>query len=167
MTNQYKPTQLMVDWVAKLRDPDLAQAEGALCKVDADGNKSYCCLGVLEEVAGNEASPQVDVMRAGDGVKFENLAFYGLTAKGETGLPSTRLIAEVLGVDPVGFMVDNVALGVDVDGCAFNASEANDDYGWSFEQIADQLEAVYINGTGNPNDYAINNAGVPNKGIDY
>jgi len=169
MTNQYKPSQLMVNWVAKLREADLEQTEGALCKVDVDGNKSYCCLGVLEEVAGNEARPQENgFVKAGqDGCRFENVAFYGPTAKGETGLPSTRLIAELLGVDPVGFMVDNVALGVDDDGMPFHASEANDDYHWSFEQIADQLEAVYINGTGNPNDYAINNAGVPNKGIYY
>jgi len=167
MTNQYKPTQLMVDWVAKLREPDLEQTEGALCKMDADGNKSYCCLGVLEEVAGNEARPQVDPMRAGDGVEYENLAFYGETAKGETGLPSSRLVTAVLGDAHEGSQSDNVALGVDVDGCAFHASEANDDYGWSFERIADQLETVYINGTGNPNDYAIDGGAVPVSEIYY
>src|SRR6187397_3127740 len=149
MTNQYKPTKLMIYWIAKLREPDLEQTDGALCRMDVDGNKSYCCLGVLEEVAGNEARPQVDVMRAGNGVEFENLAFYGPTAQGETGLPSSRLVAEVLGVADEGFQSDNVALGVDVDGFAFHASEANDDYRWSFERIADQLEKVYINGTGN------------------
>jgi hypothetical protein len=167
MTNQYKPTQLMIDWVAKLREPDLEQTDGALCKTDADGNKSYCCLGVLEEVAGNETRPQAVVMRAGDGVQFENLAFYGLTAQGETGLPNPALIAQVLGHDPVGFMGDNIALGVDEDAGLFHASEANDDYHWTFDQIAYQLEKVYINGTGDPSDYTIEDARLADTTTDY
>jgi len=166
MTNQYKPTQLMVDWVAKLREPDLAQGDGALCRVDADGNKEYCCLGVLEEVAGNEARLQADVMRAGDGVKFENLAFFGPSANGETGLPSSRLVAEVLGVADDRVQQDNVALGVNDDGAVFFASEANDDHHWSFELIADQLEKVYINGTGNHTDYLIDAELYADTGMD-
>lgn len=148
MTTEYKPTQLMIDWIAELRNPNRVQADGALCTMDTDGSKSYCCLGVLEEVAGNVAKeiPNTDF------VGSINLAFYGPTAKGETGLPSAVLISEVLGDDKC---TDNITLGYDTDGSTVVASEANDDFNWSFGRIADQLEKVYVLGTGDPQDYTI------------
>lgn len=151
----YKPTQLMIDWIKELRNPERVQAEGALCTMDRDGNKSYCCLGVVEEVAGN-TTPEVDPKEYPEGV---NLGFHGPTAKGETGLPSAALIDAIMGVQ--NSCRDNVTLCVDVDGSRIEASEANDDFGWSFEQIADQLEKVYVLGTGNPEDYTIENLDRP------
>ncbi len=153
----YKPSELMIAWEKALRNPDLKQTNGALCKVDDSGNKSYCCLGVLEEVAGNTpraSDTSLTYIVAG------NLAFYGPTAWGETGLPDRGLI-DVLFDRPIDHDPDvyrsegNVTLGVGEYGDAVEAAELNDDYGWTFEQIADQIRLVYIEGTGDYNDYPI------------
>lgn len=37
-------------WIAALRSKKYKQAKGVLCRVESDGDKSYCCLGVLEDV---------------------------------------------------------------------------------------------------------------------
>jgi hypothetical protein len=37
-------------WFEALRSGDYTQATGALCRVDDEGNSSYCCVGVLDEV---------------------------------------------------------------------------------------------------------------------
>lgn len=153
----YKPSALMIAWEKALRNPDLKQTNGALCKVDDSGNKSYCCLGVLEEVAGNTPKPQAPPFAQ---MGSYNLAFYGPTAWGETGLPDRGLI-DLLFDRPVNHDPDtyrsegNVTLGIDEYGCSVEAAKLNDDYGWTFEQIADQIKLVYIDGTGDYNDYSI------------
>jgi hypothetical protein len=157
----YKPSELMIAWEKALRNPDLKQTNGALCKVDDSGNKSYCCLGVLEEVAGNTAKYQAPPFAQ---MGSYNLAFYGPTAWGETGLPDRGLI-DLLFNRPVDHDPDvyrsegNVTLGVDEYGCSVEAAELNDDYGWTFEQIADQIRLVYIDGDGIPENYVIDSAG--------
>lgn len=147
---EYKPTQLMLDWEKALRNPEMKQVEGALCQIDSDGNKSYCCLGVLAEIAGNTPKP-IDWST--------HMAFYGPTAWGETGLPDHRLIDMVLGTgknEELDFPYEgNITLGRDEFGAEINAAELNDDYYWTFTEIADQVRMVYIEGTGDPKDYII------------
>jgi hypothetical protein len=41
-------------WVKALRSGKYKKATGALCKVAKNGNKSYCCLGVLVELYNKE-----------------------------------------------------------------------------------------------------------------
>jgi hypothetical protein len=42
-------------WVARLRDPNIKQGKGHLCtKMPSTGEVSYCCLGVLTELAVEE-----------------------------------------------------------------------------------------------------------------
>lgn len=38
-------------WTAALRSGKYKQTQGALCETDYDGNRSYCCLGVLSDQA--------------------------------------------------------------------------------------------------------------------
>lgn len=38
-------------WVKALRSGEFEQGEGMLCKVGADGQRRYCCLGVLSQLA--------------------------------------------------------------------------------------------------------------------
>lgn len=38
-------------WIADLRSGEYQQTTGALCHVDYDGNRSFCCLGVLSDQA--------------------------------------------------------------------------------------------------------------------
>jgi hypothetical protein len=149
MTNEYKPTQLMIDWEKALRNPELKQTQGALCKVDEDGNKSFCCLGVLEEVAGNvaKAQPQREYL----GESANNWEFHGPTAYGEVGMPSGDLIDLLFNrVTPVEEWNTqaNVPLGVDYFGDSLGAADLNDDHHWTFEQIADEIRKVYIDGDG-------------------
>jgi hypothetical protein len=145
----YKPTQLMVDWEKALRTPGLEQTTGALCKENNDGTRSYCCLGVLEIVAGNTPKRQDD---PGGylGEAARNLEFHGPTAHGETGLPGAELMDQLMGrVTTTGeYPPDNLYLGVDTWGSSIEAAALNDEHGWSFEQIADQIRAVYIDGDG-------------------
>ncbi len=42
--------ELKEKWLTALRSGEYAQGKGLLCKVDAEGNTRYCCLGVLLEV---------------------------------------------------------------------------------------------------------------------
>lgn len=37
-------------WLTALRSGDYAQGKGFLCKVEEDGSKAYCCLGVLTDL---------------------------------------------------------------------------------------------------------------------
>lgn len=45
--------ELKAKWVAALRSGEYKQGRGALCNTDCNGNKSYCCLGVLADVSGD------------------------------------------------------------------------------------------------------------------
>lgn len=146
----YAPTQLMIDWEKKLRTPGLVQTKGALCKEDADGNRSYCCLGVLEVVAGNTPKRQ-DFLPGYSADDINNLEFRGDTAFGETGLPSAMLIDKVLGreVDSDNWGNEGgIPLGVDSCGNYVDAAELNDEHDWTFEEIADQIRLIYIDGDG-------------------
>lgn len=144
----YKPTELMVDWEKALRTPGLEQTTGALCKEDANGNRSYCCLGILEIVAGNTPKRQEDP-NCYLGEATNNLAFYGPTAYGETGLPGAELMDQLMGREAQADTPSvSLYLGVDMWGTGIEAAALNDEYGWSFEQIADQIRAVYIDGDG-------------------
>lgn len=145
----YKPTQLMVDWEKALRTPGLKQTVGALCREGNDGTHRYCCLGVLEIVAGNTPKRQDDA-QGYLGEAANNLEFHGPTAFGETGLPDQSLVDELLGQDPedVETKLSGIYLGVDYWGARVEAAALNDEYGWSFEQIAEQIRKVYIDGDG-------------------
>lgn len=46
--------EIKTKWVEALRSGDYAQAKGRLVKVDGEGKKAYCCLGVLCDLASQE-----------------------------------------------------------------------------------------------------------------
>lgn len=43
---KYTPAEARKLWVAALRSGKYRQTRSALCRVDEDGGRSYCCLGV-------------------------------------------------------------------------------------------------------------------------
>lgn len=151
--NKYEPTQLMLDWHEALLNPDLEQTKGKLCRIDNKGNRSFCCLGVLEEVAGNTV--EIEEVEGLFEDSFLVARYYGPTAVGDESLPYHILIQNLLGPTRDGHQSNNVYLGVDTYGRYITASEANDEMNWSFKQIADQLKVVYIDGSGNFMDYTI------------
>jgi hypothetical protein len=44
--------QIAKQWVEALRSGKYNQGQGFLCRIDANGNKYHCCLGVLCEILG-------------------------------------------------------------------------------------------------------------------
>lgn len=74
-------TDLLERWVATLRSGEYEQTTGQLCRIDDDGKRTYCCLGVLAAIAGDM---QYDIDRGTAGGSFLSLgvdirAEYGLT----------------------------------------------------------------------------------------
>lgn len=145
--SNYKPTQLMIDWIAALREPGRKQARGVLGRINLDGEVSNCCLGVLVEVCGHTGTLMYPD-------SSDRLIYSGPDGSGMVSLPSPRIIQKLFddSSGACGGYDDDVALG-NVEGHIISASRLNDSYGWTFEQIADQAEKVYVNGTGDPNDY--------------
>ncbi len=43
--------EIKEQWIKALRSGEYRQARGKLCKVNGKGNKSFCCLGVLTDIA--------------------------------------------------------------------------------------------------------------------
>lgn len=125
-------TELMKDWIVELHNPERNQCEGFLGKLE-NGVKSNCCLGVLEEVSGTVPVPS----------EGGTLAYDGRTA-----MPSVEVVGAVLGKDPG--VIENrggdasVKLGEDRYGDNIWAEVANDDLDWSFTDIADKLEEMYL-----------------------
>lgn len=100
-------------WIKALESGELVQAREALCKVDEQGNRSYCCLGVLCRIA-----KPAGFKKWYGGM----LAFRGFGTQTTTELPDD--LRELVGLTPTqqnGLMV------------------LNDDLGFSFKQIARRL----------------------------
>jgi hypothetical protein len=155
MTNStYKPTQLMLDWHAALLEPGRKQATGRLGKIDETGQVSNCCLGVLSEVAGNVGTEYLD----GGGFRTGSLEYNGPSAKNDNVMPSEVLVNLTLGKQSVGDSLDrscDINLGTDSSGMTITGADLNDDFGFTFAEIAEQIRIVYIEGTGNHHDYEI------------
>lgn len=126
-------TEYTAKWLAALREPDRKQAQGALCRVQDDGSKAFCCLGVGAEVTGDlvERADQYDgeanqliwgVPVAQNDVSDEDNMAFGT-------LPP--YVQEKLGI-------------TDKDQSALIGR--NDNFGESFAQIADAIEAGLLHG---------------------
>lgn len=126
-------TELMKDWIVELHNPERKQTEGFLGKME-NGVKSNCCLGVLEEVSGT-----VPVVSDGGSLAYD----------GRTAMPSVEVVSAVLAKDAA--VISNeggdasVKLGEDDYGDNIWAESANDDLGWTFEEIARALTDRYLN----------------------
>ncbi len=105
--------ELKQRWVDALRSGNYEQGHHALCNVEADGSKSYCCLGVLQDVAG-----EVEFLHLDDG---------GLRPK---GFPSSEWM-ETHGITDGGRK-----------STMYDLAQMNDSGGKSFREIADYIEAT-------------------------
>jgi hypothetical protein len=114
-------------WTAALRSGDYTQGKNMLCAVGEDGSKTYCCLGVLAEIAVKE----------------------GVIQPGHTGISGLRLYFSgddmTLPLEVMkwaGLEMPNPWIGpdpVDSEDRA-SAAELNDYHDFSFEQIADRID---------------------------
>lgn len=152
----YKPTQLMLDWHDALLEPGRKQTTGRLGRITTDGTVSNCCLGVLAEVAGNGSTEYLDA----DGLKTGNLVYNGPSAENDHVMPSRFLVRTALGKATENgdlTVSEDINVGLDSDGMTITAADLNDDFDFTFAEIAEQVKTVYIDGTGNHRDYQIPN----------
>lgn len=139
-------TELMKDWIVELHNPERNQLTGGLGRINPDGVKSNCCLGVLCEVSG---------INGEEGAYYDD---YGteLVYNGRTGMPSSSVIQAVLDSDPTVLSDDDSSVALyeeedeDLDGTPYTrtvtADYANDAKGKSFKDIAEHLSERYLSG---------------------
>jgi hypothetical protein len=126
-------------WVKALRSGEYSQAEGKLCYASKeDGSRSFCCLGVLADL-GVKAGVIPDWV--GDTPEASTLGIR---------LGGTANYSDLNGLIPLlewaGLSAGNPVVGreLDPDGDEYNSIEAihaNDEREWTFDQIADGIEA--------------------------
>jgi hypothetical protein len=124
-------------WLEKLRSGDYAQTPGQLGFVADDGSESYCCLGVLCEIAVEDGIVSRTVSDNGsiyyhDG-KYDMVQMHVLTSG----------VIEWSGIDDANPEIDTEGFDVLVDGDSrsyASLSELNDYANWNFSQIADFID---------------------------
>lgn len=110
-------------WVTALRSGDYTQCTGHLTKVDENGKKSHCCLGVLCDLAikSGVVHVQAEVKAAHSGQKY--LTYNG----GPHYLPHE--VRDWAGIEEGNPRVGSQFL-----------ADWNDEYGLDFSRIADLIE---------------------------
>ena len=136
-------TELMKNWIVELHNPERKQTTGYLGRINPDGERSNCCLGVLCEVKGDQGEARfIGELDTQSGYKT---IFYG----GASGLPNPEIIDEVLDVEPGTTYTGTLDLFTDEseDGYPYQvpADEANDRLKMTFKEIAHHLSLKYLN----------------------
>lgn len=126
-----------------LRSGEYQQCTGTLLHVDDEGNKSYCCLGVLTDVAIRNGLEGVrEVVDPGrEGFKISD----DQKRSGVEGDHAYALLPHAV-KDWYGFESIGPSVTVDNDVEFDELTYLNDNMGWNFSQIADAIEATYITG---------------------
>lgn len=138
LTDEHKKN--LAAWVADLRSGG-PQVKGRLCGVTADGEVvGHCCLGRLQDLAMREWGVVTDVEIRETNYDEDNGDYYfervysGLTSFTGHDVNEKIGYVESVIVDPKD--------GYGSRAIAFTT--LNDDFGWSFERIADAIEAQYL-----------------------
>lgn len=143
-------TEIKTKWLEALRSGDYKQAKGALVKQAEDGSKSYCCLGVLCDLAKAEGvvrEENVPCGCGGDGdCSIKHLGF-----RGDENSPDGRYRAYSYGVLPWPVMewagIDVSDPSIEVESEIYEGEKTDrflsglNDSGQDFEIIADYIEA--------------------------
>ncbi len=127
--------EVKVQWVNALRSPDYKQGRNKLVQVNDKGERLYCCLGVLCELA-------VD---AGTAIRMDGSQGYSGTARGNhdsnNGVPPYT-VAQWAGFPATDYNVvtNPVVPGLVINGNTVTVAELNDEYNYTFSEIADIVE---------------------------
>lgn len=120
-------------WVAALRSGEYKQGHGALCQDDpeAEGEKLYCCLGVLAELAAEAGI----VSPAKKEAKEEGVSVRWLysSKSGDYSSFLSREMRKWAGIEDL----DPTVL---IHSRSVPLSKLNDELGYTFDDIADVLE---------------------------
>lgn len=132
-------------WLKALRSGEYGQAETKLCKINPDGSRGYCCLGVLTEVAIEGGFVEMErrshyqvaeaeyTVYVNPGDEDPDGGFYAYTPDAVAewaDLPASNPTVKHVMVNDWG----NEAEYTD------SLADLNDDVGLNFEQIADLIE---------------------------
>jgi hypothetical protein len=104
-------TKLMLDWIDALESGKYTQTKAQLGYQNCQGDRSYCCLGVLCEIAGVESRVDVD-----GAIEFDGLQ----------SLPPPNVIDLLFDRESGEDWDDNVVLFEDETGMDVKADKAND-----------------------------------------
>lgn len=133
-----------------LRSGEFQQCSRALARRDAEGNVSYCCLGVMTEVAiRNGLELEASTSKAITDDTITGKEILGYTYPADLGTISYCVEYSVLhpavqqwyGIE---FPNPNLIVEDPNLNSIMAAAELNDSYGWNFNQIADAFEATFM-----------------------
>lgn len=123
-------------WLTALRSGDYAQGKGKLEKIDAEGQSTYCCLGVLCDLAAKENITERDIGRYTTSTTSTDV-LYGSNSE---NFPPMSVVEWAGLSDP-----NPPVLIPEPEGelsRATNLAELNDEKGYTFYQIANVIEAA-------------------------
>jgi hypothetical protein len=121
--------ELKAKWIEALRSGKFPQATGELKKIRSGEVVGFCCLGVLCELTGK------------DGPSQSNFGFLNDDTAKELGLP-------VASEEEVAKFVNGARSVNDLEGKSFQIRAAGrNDGGWTFQQLADWIEAQALEAT--------------------
>lgn len=120
-----------------LRSGNYQQARGSLCKVDTYGVRTYCCLGVLIDVAIKNGLDTVTEYVAHNGVAYVDPENVGRATREWTLLPKS--VQDWYGFDSHGPSVTNEDHEYPAELTQLNDEEHRD-----FAYIADAIEATFM-----------------------
>jgi hypothetical protein len=123
--------------VDALRSGEYRQAMNTLVAVDDNGDRSFCCLGVMCDVALKNGIEGVEEFDRTYDVGYRNIGEGADFWIEYSVLP--KLVRDWYGFDRTLPMVM-------VDEDDHELTYLNDDRGWDFERIADAIEATYLTG---------------------
>jgi hypothetical protein len=128
-------------WTAALRDGTRQQGEGYLREL-IDGIPHYCCLGVACEVFGIESRQTLNGSTLTEYGAFGNETMPPSEFRKILGLSNDTVDGEDVFLDAgdVTYCSDDQDPDTELDLCDIGLAEINDDWGLSFEQIADLID---------------------------
>lgn len=131
-------TELIQEWVDALRSGDYKQTSGVLGR-ERDGERSYCCLGVLCQVAvGHDIIAEPDVH--GRELQYANFA-------STMPPPEVRQALAEGGEDRFYWEVntpEELLQEEDSYSDVIDLTDLNDTHKYTFDQIADAIETTYL-----------------------
>lgn len=127
--------EVIEKWVEALESGEYAQGRKVLAKLDESGNTTFCCLGVLCDLA-NKAGVIPDPITAGD-------MCTGILHYGYDYLELPESVQQW-----AGFMQGDPASGVQNPNSSWNETYGlaglNDELRWDFTQIAQAIRETYL-----------------------
>lgn len=131
---EYTPEQIQENrrkWLEALRSGEFKQTTGVLARQNDDGKYGYCCLGVACEISGVASR---DLTR---GYDDRVRKVYG---ENEADLTLPEEVRAWLGVETDSPNLASPVVVNDDGDDETGLTILNDDYGFTFEQIADAIE---------------------------